>query len=82
MSYGVKLTVQYKETITQEGTTKETTYFFHVDAPHQVSELITQTAQNAKNMNAKVSEVGVTDETSNTYRNLSDSEILDLLLTK
>ena len=86
MSYGVSITVKYSE-ITLTGTiTKETNYNFHVDTASGASDLISQTAKNAKEMNAVVQEVKVTEENQNSYENpyrkLSDGEILDLLLTK
>ena len=66
--------------------TKETTYNFHVDTASSASDLISQTARNAKEMSATVEKVKVTEENQNSYENpygkLSDREILDLLLTK
>ena len=86
MSYGVSITVKYTETTANGTITKETNYNFHVDTAQGASDLITQTAQNAKGMNAVVEKVKVTEENQNSYenpyRNLSDSEILELLLTK
>jgi len=86
MSYGVSITVKYTETTSTGTITKETNYNFHVDTAESASSLITDTAKNAKEMNATVQEVKVTEENQNSYtnpyRNLSDSEILDLLLTK
>jgi hypothetical protein len=86
MSYGVSITVKYTETTSTGTITKETNYNFHVDTAESASSLITDTAKNAKGMNAIVQEVKVTEENQNSYenpyRNLSDSEILDLLLTK
>jgi len=86
MSYGVSITVKYTETTSTGTITKETNYNFHVDTASSVSDLITQTAQNAKGMNAVIEKVKVTEENQysyeNPYRNLSDSEILELLLTK
>jgi hypothetical protein len=86
MSYGVSITVKYTETTSTSVVTKETNYYFHVDTAQGASSLITETAQNAKGMNAVVEKVKVTEENQDSYdkpyRNLSDSEILDLLLTK
>jgi cytoskeletal protein RodZ len=86
MSYGVSITVKYTETTSTGTITKETNYNFHVDTASNVSDLITQTAKNAKEMSATVEKVKVTEENQysyeNPYRNLSDSEILELLLTK
>ena len=86
MSYGVSITVKYTETTSTGTITKETNYNFHIDTASNASSLITDTAKNAKEMNATVQEVKVTEENQNSYtnpyRNLSDSEILDLLLTK
>ena len=86
MSYGVTITVEYTET-TSTGTIKnKRTYSFHVDTASGASSLITETAKNAKGMNATVEDVKVTEENpysyENPYRNLSDGEILELLLTK
>ena len=86
MSYGVSITVKYTETTSTGTITKETNYNFHVDTATNACDLITETAKNAKGMNATVLKVKVTEENPNSYenpyRNLSDSEILDLLLTK
>jgi hypothetical protein len=86
MSYGVSITVKYTETTSTGTITKETNYNFHVDTASDASSLISDTARNAKEMNATVNKVEVTEENQNSYenpyRNLSDSEILDLLLTK
>jgi hypothetical protein len=86
MSYGVSITVKYTETTSTGTITKETIYNFHVDTASSASDLISQTAKNAKEMSAIVEKVKVTEENQNSYenpyRNLSDSEILDLLLTK
>ena len=86
MSYGVSITVKYTETTATGTITKETNYNFHVDTASNASSLISDTARNAKEMNAIVEKVEVTEENQNSYenpyRNLSDSEILDLLLTK
>ena len=86
MSYGVSITVKYTETTSTGTITKETNYNFHVDTASNASSLISDTARNAKEMNAIVEKVEVTEENQNSYenpyRNLSDSEILDLLLTK
>ena len=86
MSYGVSITVKYTETTATGTITKETNYNFHVDTASSASDLISQTAKNAKGMNATVEKVKVTEENQYSYdkpyRNLSDSEILDLLLTK
>ena len=86
MSYGVSITVKYTETTSTGTITKETNYNFHVDTASNASSLISDTARNAKEMNATVNKVEVTEENQNSYenpyRNLSDSEILDLLLTK
>ena len=86
MSYGVSITVKYSETTSTGTITKETNYNFHVDTASSASDLISQTAKNAKEMNATVQEVKVTEENQNSYENpyrkLSDSEILELLLTK
>lgn len=86
MSYGVSITVKYTETTSTGTTTITRDYSFHVDTATSASDLITETAKNAKGMNATVEKVKVTEENpdsySNPYRNLSDSEILDLLLTK
>lgn len=86
MSYGVSITVKYTETTSTGTITKETIYNFHVDTASSVSDLISQTAKNAKEMKATVEKVKVTEENQysyeNPYRNLSDSEILELLLTK
>jgi hypothetical protein len=86
MSYGVQITVEYTET-TSTGTIKNTrTYSMHVDTASDASSVITETAKNAKGMNATVEKVEVTEENQNSYenpyRNLSDKEILDLILTK
>jgi len=86
MSYGVSITVKYSETTSTGTITKETNYNFHVDTASGASDLISQTAKNAKEMNAVVQEVKVTEENQNSYENpyrkLSDGEILELLLTK
>ena len=86
MSYGVSITVKYTETTSTGTITKETNYNIHVDTASDASSLISDTARNAKEMNATVNKVEVTEENQNSYenpyRNLSDSEILDLLLTK
>ena len=86
MSYGVSITVKYSETTSTGTITKETNYNFHVDTASGASDLISQTAKNAKGMNATVEKVEVTEENpfsyENPYRNLSDGEILELLLTK
>jgi hypothetical protein len=86
MSYGVSITVKYTETTSTGTITKETNYNFHVDTASNASSLISDTARNAKEMNATIEKVEVTEENQNSYenpyRNLSDSEILDLLLTK
>ena len=86
MSYGVSITVKYTETTSTGTITKETIYNFHVDTASSASDLISQTAKNAKEMSAIVEKVKVTEENQNSYenpyRNFSDSEILDLLLTK
>jgi hypothetical protein len=86
MSYGVSITVKYTETTSTGTITKETNYNFHVDTASNASSLISDTARNAKEMNATVNKVEVTEENQNSYenpyRNLSDREILDLLLTK
>jgi hypothetical protein len=86
ITYGVSITVKYTETTSTGTITKETNYNFHVDTASNASDLITQTAKNAKEMNATVEKVKVTEENQdsyqNPYRNLSDSEILELLLTK
>ena len=86
MSYGVSITVKYTETTSTGTITKETNYNFHVDTASGASDLISQTAKNAKEMNATFQEVKVTEENQNSYENpyrkLSDSEILELLLTK
>jgi cytoskeletal protein RodZ len=85
-SYGVSITVKYSETTSTGTITKETNYNFHVDTATNASDLISQTAKNAKEMNATVAKVEVTEENpysyENPYRNLSDKEILELLLTK
>jgi hypothetical protein len=90
MSYGVSITVKYSETTSTGTITKETNYNFHVDTASSASSLITDTAKNAKEMNAEVVKVAVTNETkgsytspfNGSYKELTDSEILDLLLTK
>jgi hypothetical protein len=95
MSYGVSITVKYTETTTNGTITKETNYIFHVDTASSAKDLITQTASNAKNMNdenitAEVTKVAVTEEHkgsytspfNGSYKELTDGEILDLLLTK
>ena len=90
MSYGVSITVKYSETTSTGTITKETNYNFHVDTASGASDLITQTAKNAKGMNAEVVKVAVTDENkgsytspfNGSYKELSDGEILELLLTK
>ena len=86
MSYGVSITVKYTETTSTGTITKETNYNFHVDTASGASDLISQTAKNAMEMNATVQEVKVTEENQNSYENpyrkLSDGEILELLLTK
>lgn len=85
-SYGVSITVKYSETTSTGTITKETNYNFHVDTAENASDLIRKTAENAKGMNATVEKVKVTEENQysyeNPYRNLSDGEILELLLTK
>jgi hypothetical protein len=85
-SYGVSITVKYSETTSTGTITKETNYNFHVDTAENASDLIRKTAENAKGMNAKVEQVKVTEENQysyeNPYRNLTDGEILELLLTK
>ena len=90
MSYGVQITVKYTEETSNGTITTERDYSFHVDTASNVSDLITQTAKNAKGMNAEVVKVAVTDERkgsytspfNGSYKELTDSEILDLLLTK
>ena len=95
MSYGVSITVKYTETTSTGTTTKETNYNFHVDTASSAKELITQTASNAKTMTNKdvtavVTKVAVTEENkgsytspfNGSYKELTDGEILDLLLTK
>jgi len=86
MSYGVSITVKYSETTSTGTITRETNYNFHVDTASSASDLIAKTASNAKGMSATVKKVEVTEENQNSsqnhYRKLSDSEILDLLLTK
>ncbi len=86
MSYGVSITVKYSETTYTGTITKETNYNYHADTAEGVSTLITLTASNAKGMSATIKKVEVTEENQNSsqnpYRKLSDSEILDLLLTK
>jgi hypothetical protein len=86
MSYGVTITVKYTETNPTGTNSKINFYSFHVDTASGVKDLITQTASNANGMNAKVEKVEVIEETSdwknNPYRNLTDGEILELLLTK
>jgi hypothetical protein len=86
MSYGVQITVKYTETTSNGTITTERDYSFHVDTATNACDLITETAKNAKEMGATVLKVKVTEENPNSYenpyRNLSDSEILDLLLTK
>jgi hypothetical protein len=90
MSYGVSITVKYSETTSTGTITKETNYNFHVDTASSASSLITDTAKNAKEMNAEVVKVAVTDERkgsytspfNGSYKELTDGEILDLLLTK
>ena len=89
MSYGVSITVQYVNPY-DTTITKETNYNFHSDTASSVSSLITDTAKNAKEMKAKVIKVTVTNETkgsytsplNGSYKELTDGEILDLLLTK
>jgi hypothetical protein len=90
MSYGVSITVKYSETTSTGTITKETNYNFHVDTAQGASSLITETAKNAKGMNAEVVKVAVTDENkgsytspfNGSYKELTDGEILELLLTK
>jgi lipopolysaccharide biosynthesis protein len=95
MSYGVSITVKYTETTSTGTITKETNYNFHVDTASNASDLISQTAKNAKemkaeNVTAEVTKVAVTDERkgsfispfNGSYKELTDGEILDLLLTK
>ena len=95
MSYGVSITVKYSETTSTGTITKETNYNFHVDTASSASDLISQTAKNAKemkseNVTAEVTKVAVTDETkgsyvspfNGSYKELTDGEILELLLTK
>jgi hypothetical protein len=90
MSYGVSITVKYSETTSTGTITKETNYNFHVDTASNASDLISQTAKNAKEMKAEVVKVAVTDERkgsyespfNGSYKELSDGEILELLLTK
>ena len=86
MSYGVQITVKYTETTSTGTTTTTRNYSFHVDTAKSASDLITETASNAKGMNATVEKVEVTEENQysyeNPYRNLTDGEILELLLTK
>jgi hypothetical protein len=86
LTYGVSITVKYKETSSTGTISKETNYHFHVDTATNASDLITKTAENAKGMNATVAKVEVTEENQNSYENpyrkMSDSEILELLLTK
>jgi len=89
MSYGVSITVQYVNPY-DTTITKETNYIFHVDTASGASSLITDTAKNAKEMKGKVVKVTVTNETkgsytspfNGSYKELTDGEILDLLLTK
>jgi hypothetical protein len=85
-SYGVSITVEYTETTSTGKIINKRTYSFHVDTATNASDLITKTAQNAKEMNATVQKVEVTEENpysyENPYRNLTDGEILELLLTK
>lgn len=82
MSYGVSITVTYKVTIENKTTKTERPYFFNPDTASGVKDLITQTAQNAKNLGAEISKVEVINEQGNQHRKLTDGEILDLLLTK
>ena len=86
MSYGVSITVKYTETTATGTITKETNYNFHVDTASSASSLISDTAKNAKEMNAVIEKVEVTEENQYSYdkpyRKLTDGEILDLLLTK
>jgi hypothetical protein len=86
MSYGVTITVEYKETNPTGTNSKINFYSFHVDTASGVKDLITQTATNANGINAQVKKVEVIKETpdwrTNPYRNLTDGEILELLLTK
>jgi hypothetical protein len=86
MSYGVQITVKYSETTTNGTITTERDYSFHVDTASNACDLITETAKNAKEMGAIVLKVKVTEENPNSYenpyRNLTDGEILELLLTK
>jgi len=86
MSYGVQITVKYTETTSNGTITTERDYSFHVDTATNACDLITETAKNAKEMGATVLKVKVTEENPNSYenpyRNLSDGEILELLLTK
>ena len=86
MSYGIVITVKETKTNAQGTVTIEMNYSFHVDTASSASSLISDTAKNAKEMNAVIEKVKVTEENQYSYdkpyRNLSDSEILDLLLTK
>ena len=90
MSYGVQITVKYTEETSNGTITTERDYSFHVDTATNACDLITETAKNAKGMNAEVVKVAVTDERkgsytspfNGSYKELTDSEILDLLLTK
>lgn len=82
MSYGVSITVTYKVTIENKTPKTEGPYFFNPDTASGVKDLITQTAQNAKNLGAEISKVEVINEQGNQHRKLTDGEILDLLLTK
>lgn len=95
MSYGVQITVKYTETTSNGTVTTERNYSFHVDTATSAKELITETAANTKkmtdeNVTAEIKKVAVTEESkgsytspfNGSYKELSDGEILELLLTK
>ena len=52
MSYGVQITIKYTETTANGTITTERDYSFHVDTATNACDLITETAKNAKEMNA------------------------------
>lgn len=86
--YGVNLKVTYS-VLTEKGITSKTSeYSFQADTAQDVSKIILETAKNTKDMNAILEGVTVIQQ-GNSYekpfvynRTLSDSEILDILLTK
>lgn len=84
-TYGVSITVRTTETTEQGTKTTETKYNFHVSSTKDIKDLVNETVSNATVSNLEVTEETAPTYTSpfnGSYRKLSDSEILGLLLTK